>query len=427
MSEWCQRTLGDLIHVKHGYAFKGEFFVEEGEKLVLKPGNFPIGGGITLRPGKDAYYTGDYPPDFELAAGDLLVVMTDLTQAAPILGAPAFVPAEPVMLHNQRLGLVQVKPGVEVDRRFLYYAMLSDTSRSQIRATATGATVRHTAPERIYRVKLGIPDLSTQRVIGDVLGSIDDLIENNRRRIEVLEEMARAIYREWFVKFRYPGHGDVPMVDSALGLIPEGWTVHPFAEVASFVNGFAFKPSHWGSEGRPIIKIKELKQGVTKATPRHPAESIAPKYWVERGDLLFSWSADLGVYLWDNEPGLLNQHLFTVRPEHPSLTIGFLYHSLTHAMPKFRARAQGTTMRHIKRSALTEVEMVLPPGDLMSRFTRDVKPLHEDVAVLRQEAVTLEALRDLLLPRLVTGQIDVSTLDLDVVVRTGEVAELAGV
>lgn len=149
MSEWHQRTLGDLIHVKHGYAFKGEFFADDGEKLVLKPGNFPIGGGITLRPGKDAYYTGDYSPEFELTPGDLLVVMTDLTQAAPILGAPAFVPAKPVMLHNQRLGLVQVKPGVEVDRRFLYYAMLSDTSRRQIRATATGATVRQTAPERI--------------------------------------------------------------------------------------------------------------------------------------------------------------------------------------------------------------------------------------------------------------------------------------
>ena len=203
--------------------------------MVLKPGNFPIGGGITLRPGKDAYYTGDYPPEFELTPGDLLVVMTDLTQAAPILGAPAFVPAEPVMLHNQRLGLVQVKPGVEVDRRFLYYAMLSDTSRSQIRATATGATVRHTAPERIYRVKLGVPDLSTQRVIGDVLGSIDDLIANNRRRVEVLEEMARAIYREWFVKFRYPGHEDVPLVDSALGPIPEGWTWETIDDIVTLV------------------------------------------------------------------------------------------------------------------------------------------------------------------------------------------------
>lgn len=172
MNVWPNMTLGDLIHVKHGFAFKGEFFTSDGDKLVLKPGNFPVGGGIRLRPGKDDYYTGSYPPNFELSPGDLLVVMTDLTQAAPILGSPAFVPDEPVMLHNQRLGLVQIKEGVELDRRFLYYAMLSDTSRSQIRATATGATVRHTAPERIYRVRLGVPPLALQQVLGDVLGSL---------------------------------------------------------------------------------------------------------------------------------------------------------------------------------------------------------------------------------------------------------------
>ena len=316
---------------------------------------------------------------------------------------------------------IVIEPAIDDDLDYLGYLLRS----AHLHRYAGGAAQPLVTQGILKALRFRVPEPNVRVRIGRVLADFDDLIENNRRRIELLEEMARAIYREWFVNFRYPGHGDVPMVDSDLGQIPEGWTVHPFAEVASFVNGFAFKPSHWGSEGRPIIKIKELKQGVTKATPRHPAESIAPKYWVERGDLLFSWSADLGVYLWDNEPGLLNQHLFTVRPEHPSLTIGFLYHSLTHAMPKFRARAQGTTMRHIKRSALTEVEMVLPPGDLMSRFTRDVNPLHEDVAVLRQEAVTLEALRDLLLPRLVTGQIDVSTLDLDAVVRIGEVAELA--
>ena len=413
MSNWPLRTLGDLIHVKHGFAFKGEFFSGEGDKVVLKPGNFPVGGGIRLRPGKDAYYSGPYPPEFELSPGDMLVVMTDLTQAAPILGSPAFVPDEPAMLHNQRLGLVKVKPGVDVDKRFLYYVMLSDTSRSQIRATATGATVRHTAPERIYRVKLGVPPLSVQQVIGDVLGSIDELIENNRRRVEVLEEMARAIYREWFVKFRYPGHQDVALVDSALGPIPEGWAVESFDDIASFVNGFAFKPSHWGSNGRPIIKIKELKAGVTAATPRCPEDSIDRKYWVEAGDLLMSWSADLGVYLWSDEPGLLNQHLFVVRPTSDSVTPLYLLHVLGNAMPDFRARAQGTTMKHIKRAALHEVAAPIPPAMLVSHFDEAVEPIHRESMTLQAQARELSAMRDLLLPKLVTGQIDVSSLDLD--------------
>ena len=117
---WCATTLGELICVKHGWAFKGEYFTAEGDELVLTPGNFPIGGGLKIRPGKDRYYTGNYPPEFLLTPGDLLVVMTDLTQNAPILGSPAVVPSEPRMLHNQRLGLVTVKPGVDLDRRFLY-------------------------------------------------------------------------------------------------------------------------------------------------------------------------------------------------------------------------------------------------------------------------------------------------------------------
>ena len=205
----------------------------------------------------------------------------------------------------------------------------------------------------------------------------------------------------------------MPPVASAGGLGPEGLTFYTCAEMASFVNGFAFKPSYWGTEGRPIIKIKELKQGVAAGTPRHPAESIADKYWVERGDLLFSWSAHLGVYLWNDEPGLLNQHLFTVRPAHPFLTIAFLFHALDQAMPRFRSRAQGTTMRHIKRSALSEVQTLIPGEELLGRFTRDVATMHEESASLRREAALLDGLRALLIPKLVTGQSDVATLDVD--------------
>lgn len=415
MSGWRDTTIGGLGRVVTGSTPPSKHPDWFGDDLPFVTPSDITFGNRRPRPerwlsqsGRDGLRTRVVPP------GSAAFVCIGAT-----IGKVCLVETEAIT--NQQINTVI--PGPHTDSRYLY-SLLRHLAPT-VTQGASGAATPIINKSAFSAIPVRTPDLETQVRIGEVLGALDDLIENNRRRVEVLEEMARAIYREWFVKFRYPGHEDVPLVDSALGPIPEGWTVHPFAEVASFVNGFAFKPSHWGSEGRPIIKIKELKQGVTKATPRHPAESIAPKYWVERGDLLFSWSADLGVYLWDNEPGLLNQHLFTVRPEHPSLTIGFLYHSLTHAMPKFRARAQGTTMRHIKRSALTEVEMVLPPGDLMSCFTRDVKPLHEDVAVLRQEAVTLEALRDLLLPRLVTGQIDVSTLDLDAVVRTGEVAELA--
>src|SRR5690606_27374033 len=127
MTGWREVELGDLITVKHGYAFKGEHFAADGDEIVLTPGNFPVGGGLQIRPGKERYYVGPYPDEFRLEPGNLLVVMTDLKQDAPILGSPAFVPERPpTLLHNQRLGLVEIRPGAEVDRRYLYYLLLSE-------------------------------------------------------------------------------------------------------------------------------------------------------------------------------------------------------------------------------------------------------------------------------------------------------------
>jgi type I restriction enzyme S subunit len=311
-------------------------------------------------------------------------------------------------------GSMRVHPGVPVSVHsdYLRYFFRSRLAIDYLEGQAVGATMPNLNAGIVTGMPVPILPLKLQVIAAKVLRSLEDLIENNRRRVEVLEEMARAIYREWFVRFRYPGHEDVPLVDSPLGPIPDGWQVQPFSELASFVNGFAFKPSHWGNAGRPIIKIKQLKQGVTPDTPRCEPASIAEKYWIEPGDLLFSWSADLGVCRWSDEPGLLNQHLFVVTPNE-GVSVAFLHHALDGAMPQFWDRAQGTTMRHIKRSALSEVTTSLPPDGLIRRFTEVVNPIDQEASVLGQRTRNLVALRDLLLPKLVTGQIDVSHLDLD--------------
>lgn len=302
-----------------------------------------------------------------------------------------------------------VEGNEQVDLRFGYYLLCSLGLDSMGGDSAVPGLNREYAES----VEFAMPPVRMQQEIAEILGSIDDLIENNRRRIEILEEMARSIYREWFVHFRYPGHENVPLVDSELGPIPKGWETAPYSSVASFVNGYAFKPDDWSDSGRPIVKIKELKQGVTSATPRHDEANIDTKYWIEDGDLLFSWSADLDVYLWNQGAGLLNQHLFVVRPLQDQLNSAFLFHSLKADMPQFRMRAQGATMRHIKRAALGEVDVLLPDPALMLKFAEAVSPLHDDVLELSKQSRVLVEFRDKLLPRLVTGKIDVSELDLD--------------
>ena len=250
---------------------------------------------------------------------------------------------------------------------------------------------------------LDLPPLETQRQIADILSAYDDLIENNTRRIQILEELARTIYREWFVHFRYPGHASAPLVDSPIGPVPEGWEVVGFADLAEFVNGFAFKPAHHFDTGKPIIKIKELKNGVTDQTPRNDGSEIKEKYHITNGDILFSWSADLDAYLWTGGDALLNQHLFVVRPGE-LVTRDYIFHALKEKMFEFQSRSQGTTMRHIKRSALTEVKVATPPLQVQHTFSDHVGPIHDLLENLTTRNGALSTARDLLLPRLITGE-----------------------
>jgi type I restriction enzyme S subunit len=260
------------------------------------------------------------------------------------------------------------------------------------------------------REPLLLPPLPVQRRIAGILSAYDELIENSQRRIKILESMARALYREWFVHFRFPGHESVPRVASPLGEIPQGWEVKPFSAFASYVNGYPFKPAQLGNEGKPIIKIKELKAGIVADTPRNLGDEIPEKYTIHDGYVLFSWSADLDTYLWMGGEGLLNQHLFNVVPIE-GISCAFCFHALKESMPRFRALSLGATMHHIKRSALDQVFTLLPPEPLRKHFEGLVEPMHRQLITLSKHVENLRRTRDLLLPRLLSGQIDVEALD----------------
>ena len=304
---------------------------------------------------------------------------------------------------------IAVNGSKQIRPRYLFYFLGLDQTIGWLEGHAVGATMSNLSAGVVQQLPVRYPPLALQDAIVQVLDSFDTLIENNRRRIEILEEMARLLYREWFVHFRFPGHEDVDMADSDLGPIPEGWQIQSFAELADFVNGFAFKPDHWLDEGLPIIKIKELKNGVTSDTPRYHGTDISKKYFVDDGSVLFSWSADLKAYLWASGPGLLNQHLFDVRPYEVSAL--FIFLSLNERMGEFRARAQGTTMKHIKRSALGEVKIALPKNKLRDAFEGVARPMLDLQLNLSKQNRALREARDLLLPRLVSGELDVSELD----------------
>ena len=213
---WKSLSLGDALSVKHGFAFKSTYFSDRGSFLVLTPGNFNEHGGFRLRTGKDRWYTGRFPEEYILSETDIIVAMTE--QGPGLLGSSAIVPEGNRYLHNQRLGLVTGLDESVLDRKFTYYLFNTKSVRGQISSSASGTKVRHTSPDRIYRVRVRVPGVESQARIAEVISAYDDLIENNRRRIALLEQAARELYREWFVRLRFPGHENTRIADG----LPEG-------------------------------------------------------------------------------------------------------------------------------------------------------------------------------------------------------------
>jgi hypothetical protein len=248
-----QTCLGDLIRIKHGFAFKSQFFRDSGKYVVLTPGHFFEAGGFRDRPEKDRFYEGEFPDEFILPDHALIIAMTE--QGSGLLGSSALVPEADRYLHNQRIGLVTIRNPADLDKEFLYRLFNTRSVRAQIESSASGTKVRHTAPDRVYRLSVSIPPLDSQEKIGAVLRSYDNLIEINQRRIRLLEEAARLLYQEWFVRFRFPGHEHVQTVNS----VPkEPAQRHRVANVALNLcsqKSSAFSSARWAAAFRSSRKF----------------------------------------------------------------------------------------------------------------------------------------------------------------------------
>jgi type I restriction enzyme, S subunit len=420
MSAWPVVELGSHLRVKHGLAFKGEYFGDSGDFIVLTPGNFYDEGGFKPKDGGEKFYTAEPPAEYVLKRNDLVVAMTEQVQG--LLGSSALIPCDDVYLHNQRIGLVELQP--DVDRRFIYYLFNTHLVRDQIQATATGSKIRHTAPSRIEAVKVPLPPLATQRKIGSVLSAYDDLIENNRRRINLLEEIAHRIYREWFVDFRYPGHEVVSRVDSELGLVPEGWSVAHVRDIASCVRGRSYRGTNLvDAGGLPFINLKCVNRdgGFRREGVKRYVGPYAPAQAVGTGDIVVAVTdmtqerrivaRAARVPPLDQEYGVISMDLVKVVPQDgiPSdyLLALLRFSSFPDAV---KQHANGANVLHLHPDRIGDYCFPRPPRGLMERYGQLAHSLSAEADVLGQAQERLTASRDLLLPRLVSGELDVDDL-----------------
>ena len=289
-----------------------------------------------------------------------------------------------------------------VTPKFLAYYFRSPLFRRTLSNLGGGTNINNLNQTVLHNFIIEFPDIGQQNSIVSVISAFDDLIENNQRRSTLLEEAARLLYREWFVHLRFPGNERTKIINGT----PEGWSHKPFAALGDFLNGFAFKPHHLGEEGVPIVKIPELKGGILSKTPRYDGDDIPSKYLLNEGDLIFSWSGTLAVEFWVSGQAWLNQHLFKVTPT-SSVSAAFLLIALREAMPQFMNHSVGATMKHIRRSALSDVCVLLPNPGLLDEFQCIVDQNYRQIGLLKQQNIKLAEARDLLLPRLMDGRIEV--------------------
>lgn len=284
-----------------------------------------------------------------------------------------------------------------VSKRFLYYVLSDDTFFDYSMATSKGTKMPR--GDKAAIMKYEVPDFTyeEQEKIAEILEALDRKIQLNTEINDNLQQQALAIFQQEFLRE---------------GELPDGWTSGSLLDIANYLNGLAmqkFRPAD-GESGLPVLKIKELRQGSCDASSELCSPSIKPEYIVHDGDVIFSWSGSLLVDLWCGGTCGLNQHLFKVTSDkYPKW---FYYAWTAHHLARFVAIAadKATTMGHIKREELAKAEVVIPDAASMERIGGILQPMYDLIISNRIENRKLAALRDTILPQLMSGELDVSDL-----------------
>ena len=287
--------------------------------------------------------------------------------------------------------------------KFIYHLL----NAIDISGYITGSAQPKLSQANLKAIQLKIPCIEYQQRIASILSSLDDKIELNRRINENLEQQAQALFKSWFIDFEPFADGE--FVDSELGMIPKGWRVGTLTDIAVFLNGLAMQkfPPIEGEESLPVLKIKELGQKYCDKSSDRCSNKIDSKYIINNGDIIFSWSGTLLVDFWCGGKCGLNQHLFkvTAKSGYPQW---LAYFWTKHHLNRFIRIAQdkAVTMGHIKRGDLDASLVLMPPTDIMNQIGKLIHPIVSSSIERRLESARLATLRDTLLPKLMSGELD---------------------
>lgn len=314
----------------------------------------------------------------------------------------------------------------QADVRFIKYCM--DLMKQDMQQVSHGTTQDNLSLDKLLRFDFVVPDAREQRKIAAILSAYDDLIENNLRRIKILEEMVQNLYREWFVKFRFPGHQHVCLTDSPLGRIPEGWEVASTSDVAIIYRGRSYKGTELAEEGgRPFVNLKCIERdgGFRSSGLKRYTGPFKDMHTVRAGEMVMAITdmtqerrivARVGrVSRLDADFGVISMDLVRVASR-GNLSETYLYAMLRWSgfADEVKQHANGVNVLHLLPDRIKEYRFVCPTSNIAARFGEVARPMLSLCDSLEQKNGTLRCSRDLLLPRLISGEVDVSELDIAV-------------
>jgi len=328
---------------------------------------------------------------------------------------------EPYLVRSQdRFGLSSSVAILRPNRsvlypKYLYYWMRASAFQNALYGIKGGVAQSYLSLEMIRSLPLEYPSVSHQHQIAGLLSAYDDLIENNMRRIAILEEMAQALYREWFVHFRFPGHEDVALVESPLGPIPEEWEATNLRAVSSYINR-GVSPKYDNRSMNVVINQKCIRDhSLNLELARLHSTNVPPDKYVQFGDVLVN-STGIGTLgrvaqIYTRLTNCtVDSHVSIVRSS-DRVNLDYFGMNLFTLQPYFDSRGAGSTgQTELSREAIGSADFVLPPKPIQDSFGQLVSPIRSSTSLMAVRNVNLRRTRDLLLPKLISGEIDVQAL-----------------
>lgn len=398
MMEWKEVEIGDYVTLRQGFAInaKSKHYISDKQTNLnllriadMKANNFEVFVDESI----PTHFIANNEDIIYTRTGQVGLVFTNLHG----------------VVHNNCFTVKSNDENI-LYREYLLYALRMPSFYKSANSLASGSAQPDLSHSAFKALKIVLPDIRSQRRIASILSSLDSKIETNKKINAKLEEMAQALFKSWFVDFE--PFKDKGMVESELGMIPEGWRVGSLTEIATYTNGLAMQkfPPEDMNDSYPVLKIKELGQGCCDSSSDRCSKNIREDVIVYDGDVIFSWSGTLLVDLWCGGKCGLNQHLFKVTSnEYPKWF--YLYWTKHHLNDFIRiAKDKAVTMGHIKRGHLESALVAIPNENDMKKINDILTPIVDKIVSTRVENRNLSQLRDTLLPKLMSGEISLDSL-----------------